>query len=299
MVCRLCSKEQETVAGHRRQQEVPQDSRGDSDCHRQRSTPDEQSAPGHAPTLLMTDSTRMPGVGEPGIAIAFVAGLISITSPCCLPLLPGYLGYLTGLDGDEPARRNRMIAAAALFVLGFTAVFVALGATASELGALLLYNRVPVARIAGVFIAAMGAFLLLEGRVGVLSRGRDWSQRMAGGKLGTAPLLGAAFAVTWTPRIGPVLGAVLTLAGTTASLSQGPLLLAAYSVGLGVPFLALGLSVSRVRLWLRSAGRITAALQPVSGALLVVIGVLLVSDRWLPLISPVLAWDANAHSPPI
>ncbi len=238
-------------------------------------------------------------MGEPGIAIAFVAGLISITSPCCLPLLPGYLGYLTGLGGDEPARRNRTIAAAALFVLGFTAVFVALGATASELGALLLYNRVPVARIAGVFIAVMGAFLLLEGRVGFLSRGGDWSRRMAGGKLGTAPLLGAAFAVTWTPCIGPVLGAVLTLAGTTASLSQGVLLLTAYSIGLGVPFLALGLSVARVRLWLRSAGRITAAVQPVSGALLVVMGVLLVSDRWLPLISPVLAWYANAHWPPI
>ncbi len=238
-------------------------------------------------------------MGEPGIAIAFVAGLISITSPCCLPLLPGYLGYLTGLSGHEPARRNRTIAAASLFVLGFTVVFVALGATASELGALLLYNRVPVARIAGIFIAAMGAFLLLEGRVGFLSRGGDWSRRMAGGKLGTAPLLGAAFAVTWTPCIGPVLGAVLTLAGTTASLSQGVLLLTAYSIGLGVPFLALGLSVARVRLWLRSAGRITAALQPVSGALLVVMGVLLVSDQWLPLISPVLAWYANAHWPPI
>ncbi len=238
-------------------------------------------------------------MGEPGIAIAFVAGLISITSPCCLPLLPGYLGYLTGLGGDEPDRRKRTMAAAALFVIGFTTVFIALGATASELGALLLYNRVPVARIAGVFIAAMGAFLLLEGRVGFFSRGGEWSQRMAGGKLGTAPLLGAAFAVTWTPCIGPVLGAVLTLAGTTASLSQGVLLLTAYSLGLGVPFLALGLSVARVWLWLRSAGRITAALQPVSGALLVVMGVLLVSDRWLPLISPVLAWYANAHWPPI
>src|SRR6266849_1089641 len=204
MVCLPCSQEQENVASHRRQQKVAQDSRGDSDCHPQRSTPDEQSAPGHGPTLLMTDSTRMPGVGEPGIAIAFVAGLISITSPCCLPLLPGYLGYLTGLSGHEPARRNRTIAAASLFVLGFTVVFVALGATASELGALLLYNRVPVARIAGIFIAAMGAFLLLEGRVGFLSRGGDWSRRMAGGSLRTAPLLTPSPAVTRSrsPRPG-------------------------------------------------------------------------------------------------
>ena len=213
--------------------------------------------------------------------------------------MPGYLGYLTGLGGVEADRRKRTIAAAALFVVGFSVVFIALGATASELGAVLLNNRLPVARVAGVFIAMMGGLLLLEGRVGFLSRGGDWSRRMAGGSLWTAPLLGAAFAVTWTPCIGPVLGAVLTLAGTTASLSQGVLLLTAYSLGLGVPFLALGLSAVRVRLWLRSAGRITATLQPVSGALLVAMGVLLVTDRWLPLISPVLAWYANAHWPPI
>jgi cytochrome c-type biogenesis protein len=241
----------------------------------------------------------MPGVGEPGVVIAFVAGLISITSPCCLPLLPGYLGYLTGLSGDEPGRRNRTIAAAGLFVLGFTTLFVALGATASELGYLLLSTRLPVARVAGVFIVVMGTLLLLDGRIGFVSRGGDWTRRLAGGSLLTAPLLGAAFAVTWTPCIGPVLGAVLTLAGTTASLSQGVLLLTAYSVGLGVPFIALGFSVARVRRWLRPAGRVTAALQPLSGALLVAMGVLLVTDQWLPLISPVLSWYANAHWPPI
>src|SRR5260370_39866226 len=165
MVCLLCSQEQENVASHRRQQEVAQDSRGDSDCHRQRSTPDEQSASGHAPTLLMTDSTRMPGVGEPGIAIAFVAGLISITSPCCLPLLPGYLGYLTGLGGEAPAHRNRTIAAAALFVLGFTAGFLSLGATAPGLRALLLHHRLPGGPVTGGFIPVMGARLFLPGRI--------------------------------------------------------------------------------------------------------------------------------------
>src|SRR6266849_5582389 len=233
MVCLPCGQEQENVSGHRRQQEAAQLGRGDHDCRPQCRTPDQPSAPGHAPTLLMTDSTRMTGVGEPAIAIAFVAGVISIPSPCCLPLLPGYLGYVTGLGGEAPAHRNRTIAAAALFVLGFTTVFISLGATASELGALLLSNRLPVERVAGVFIAVMGAVLLLEGRIGFLSRGGDWSKRLAGGSLWTAPLLGAAFAITWTPCIGPVLGAVLTLAGTTASLSQGVLLLTAYSLGLG------------------------------------------------------------------
>lgn len=241
----------------------------------------------------------MPIVGELGLILSFVAGFISITSPCCLPLLPGYLGYLSGIGGDQTTAGGRTAAAAGLFVLGFTIVFIALGATASELGALLLSYRLPVARVAGVFIVVMGAILILEGRVGFFSRGGDWSRRLTGGKLWTAPLLGAAFAVTWTPCVGPVLGAVLTLAGTTASLSQGVLLLTVYSLGLAVPFLALGLSVVRIRRWLRPIGRVTAALQPVAGGLLVVMGVLLVTDRWLPLIAPVLAWYASARWPPI
>ncbi len=156
-----------------------------------------------------------------------------------------------------------------------------------------------MARVAGIFIAVMGVFLILEGRVAWFSRGGDWSRRLSGGKLWTATPLGAAFAITWTPCIGPVLGAVLTLAGTTASLREGVALLTAYSLGLGVPFLLLSLSVVRVRVWLRRAGRATAALQPVSGLLLVAMGLLLVTDRWLPLISPVLAWYAQVRWPPI
>ena len=233
------------------------------------------------------------------VVVAFVAGVISITSPCCLPLLPGYLGYLSGVTPDGVnVDRRRIFAAAALFVLGFTIVFIALGATASELGALLLVYRLPVARVAGIFIAAMGLFLVLEGRLALLSRGGDWSRRMSGGKLWTAPPLGAAFAITWTPCIGPILGAVLTLAGTTASLHEGVGLLTAYSLGLALPFLLLSLSVVRVRSWLRRAGRATAILQPVSGLLLIAMGILLVTDRWLPLVSPVLAWYAQVRWPP-
>ena len=233
------------------------------------------------------------------LAVAFVAGVISITSPCCLPLLPGYLGYLSGVTPDGVnVDRRRIFTAAALFVLGFTVVFIALGATASELGALLLVYRLPVARVAGIFIAVMGLFLILEGRLALFSRGGDWSRRLSGGKLWTAPPLGAAFAITWTPCIGPVLGAVLTLAGTTASLSEGVALLTAYSLGLALPFVLLSLSVVRVRSWLRGAGRVAATLQPVSGLLLIAMGVLLVTDRWLPLISPVLAWYAQVRWPP-
>ncbi|SRR6266536_798221 len=234
------------------------------------------------------------------LAVAFGAGLISITSPCCLPLLPGYLGYLTGLSsGDLEANRGRTLSAALLFVVGFSLVFVGLGATASVVGALLLAHRLSLAHIAGIFILAMGLLLLLEGRVGLLSRGGDWSRWSAGGKLWTAPVLGAAFAITWTPCIGPVLGAVLTLAGTTAALSQGVALLAAYSLGLAVPFVALSLSVPKVHTWMRRLGPAPALLQGAAGALLVAMGGLLVTDRWLPLISPVLAWYAQASWPPV
>jgi cytochrome c-type biogenesis protein len=235
------------------------------------------------------------GANPLGLGLAFAAGLVSITSPCCLPLLPGYLGYLTGYATGD---RRRTVLAAALFTAGFSLVFVALGATASVLGSLLLAYRLPLARAAGVLILLMGVLLLLEGRVGVLSRGGDWSQRFEGGRLSTAPALGAAFGITWTPCIGPVLGAILTLAGATASLGEGVALLAAYSLGLAVPFLLLSLSVVHVRALLRRVRRGTAVLQTVSAVLLVAMGVLLVTDRWLPLIAPVLAWYAAARWPP-
>ena len=234
------------------------------------------------------------------LAVAFGVGVISITSPCCLPLLPGYLGYLTGLSASGLGEdRRRTVVAASLFVAGFSIVFIALGATASELGALLLHYRQPATRVAGLFILGMGLLLLLEGRVGLLSRGGDWSRWSPGGRLGTAPFLGAAFAITWTPCIGPILGVILTLAGSTADLRQGVALLTIYSLGLALPFFALSLSVTRVRSWLRGIGRGTALIQGASGGLLAVMGVLLLTDRWLPLVSPVLAWYAQARWPPL
>jgi cytochrome c-type biogenesis protein len=234
------------------------------------------------------------------LGVAFGAGVISITSPCCLPLLPGYLAYLTGLSGSQPAEnRRRSMLAAGLFIAGFSVVFIALGATVSEVGALLLNYRLPATQIAGLFILAMGLLLLLEGRVGLLSRGGDWSRWASGGQLWSAPLLGAAFAITWTPCIGPVLGAILTLAGSTADLQQGVGLLTAYSAGLAVPFFALSLSLARIRGWLRAIGRGAVLIQGAGGVLLMAMGFLLITDRWLPLVAPVLAWYAQARWPPI
>jgi len=234
------------------------------------------------------------------LAVAFGAGVVSITSPCCLPLLPGYLGYLTGVSSNElETKRRRTLFAALLFVAGFSAVFIALGATASVVGALLLDYRLSLGHVAGAVILVMGLLLVLDGRIGILSRGGDWSRWSAGGRLWTAPVLGAAFAITWTPCIGPVLAVILTLAGTTAALGQGVTLLAVYSLGLAVPFIGLSLSVPKVHVWMRRLGRGPALMQGAAGLLLVAMGLLLLTDRWLPLISPALAWYAQARWPPI
>jgi cytochrome c-type biogenesis protein len=232
--------------------------------------------------------------------LALVAGIISITSPCCLPLLPGYIGYLTGASGRElEERRWRTVATAVLFTAGFSVIFVGLGATASQLGALLLTYRVPLGQLAGVLIVGMGLVLLLEGRVALFSRGGDWSRWAAGGRLWTAPLLGAAFAITWTPCIGPVLGAILTLAGSTANLQAGVALLGAYSLGLALPLVAVAFAAEPVGRRLGRLGRVAGLVQAGAGVVLLAMGVLLITDRWLPLVAPVLSLYAKLHWPPI
>lgn len=181
--------------------------------------------------------------------------MISITSPCCLPLLPGYLGYISGTADATATKSRRPLAAAGLFVLGFSLVFTALGTTASVVGQLLLQNRYGLDRFAGAFILAMGLVILLSARWGWLNRGGDWSRPWARGQLWAAAPLGAAFAITWTPCIGPVLAAILALAGSTGQVREGALLLLVYSLGLGLPFMGLALSVNRVRGWMRRAAR--------------------------------------------
>ncbi len=234
------------------------------------------------------------------LAISFGAGVISITSPCCLTLLPGYLGYISqGQTAGKPAKPGRPVAAALLFVAGFTLVFTALGATASTLGQLLLVHRLGLGQIAGGFILAMGLVILLSTRIGWLSRGGDWSQRWAGGQLWAAAPLGAAFAVTWTPCIGPVLGGILTLAASSGQVGEGVALLLAYSVGLGLPFVALAFSVERVRGWLRRGARAAALAHVGSGAVLVAMGILLLTNQWLPLMAPLLRLYAKVQWPPV
>jgi cytochrome c-type biogenesis protein len=227
--------------------------------------------------------------------LALIAGVLSFTSPCTLPLVPGYLGYLSGVSSG----RGRTVGAAGLFVLGFSLVFAALGAGASSLGALLIEHRLVLERIAGALIVLLGLFVLGLVRPSALMReGRPLMGRARPGP-GGALLLGLAFAVGWTPCVGPVLASILLLAGTQATVLRGVVLLLVYALGLGLPFLAAALFLQRFRAvsgWLR---RHSMVLNSVGGVLLIAMGVLVFTDQFTQLLSPALSLYAQLKWPPI
>jgi cytochrome c-type biogenesis protein len=198
-------------------------------------------------------------------SLAFVAGVLSFTSPCCLPLMPGYVAYISSttqddLDRDDRAAartsvrtvllrrtaRARALSSALLFVTGFGAVFTAMGAGASAMSTLLLTNRVALSRAGGIVIILMGLVLAGVVRVPLLMREYRFDlSRIRPGPAG-ALLLGMAFAIGWVPCIGPVLAGILTLAASNGSVGQGAALLAVYSAGLALPFIGLAVAASRV-----------------------------------------------------
>lgn len=221
---------------------------------------------------------------DPTIPIAFGAGVVSFLSPCVLPLVPGYLSYMSGLGAadDSPARRAiRTGTVASAFVLGFTIVFVALGASATVLGSFLRDNQTLITRISGVFIIFLGLVFMGLIKIPLLYREARFHPSPKAGLWGSV-VLGGAFAFGWSPCIGATLGAVLAMAagrGTTGGPAEGALLLASYSLGLGVPFILSGIGVSRLTgavKWLRKHTRVVNL---VSGALLVVVGILFVTDQ--------------------
>ena len=245
--------------------------------------------------------------GPYGFAFAFAAGILSFLSPCVLPLVPAYLAHLTGttatLDASRSERRATVTHAAS-FVLGFTLVFTIIGASVGLLGAIVsddssyaVRDQLPLlARIGGVFLIVMGLNLVgiikipflyrtytLETATASIPSGVSTGGAVAigggspWGSLGYAKSVGvgAAFAVGWTPCIGPVLGAILTLSATSASVAKGTYLLLVYSLGLGVPFIITGLAVVPVTRFLRSIRGLMPIVEITTGVLVIFVGVLL------------------------
>jgi cytochrome c-type biogenesis protein len=222
--------------------------------------------------------------GNVTLFAAFVAGFLSFISPCVLPLIPGYISFVSGASledmrsGQRAARRQVLISSIA-FVLGFSIVFVALGASATAIGRF-VSDKLPVlSQVAGILIILFGLHMMGLFRLAFLdNEKRAQTQRKPAGPLG-ALLVGVAFAFGWTPCIGPILAGILVVAGSRDTIGEGVLLLAVYSLGLGIPFLLTSLAIDR---FFSVAGRIRRyyhAIEVGSGGLLVTIGVLILTGQ--------------------
>jgi cytochrome c-type biogenesis protein len=223
-------------------------------------------------------------------ALAFAAGVVSFASPCVFPLVPGYLSFVSGGQDRE---ERRPVVPMLLFVLGFSIVFTILGASAS---ALRIIKSNTGERISGAVVLAFGllmlAYAMRLGWAGLYAERRPLLERVKPGKATALPL-GMAFAAGWTPCIGPVLGGVLTIAATSGGSARGALLLFVFSLGLGVPFLLVGLGVRRL---LRALGFIKRNYHWIagfSGAIMVAIGVLLLAGLWQDVLNPILRWTTR------
>jgi len=214
-----------------------------------------------------------------GFAAAFGAGLLSFLSPCVLPLIPSYVTFVTGLSLEDVQRQRHVaLVHALLFILGFTLVFLAMGATATALGRLLGYNRDWVGRVGGVLVIILGLYLLGAFNFSALARERRVHIATKPlGYLGSV-VVGMAFAAGWTPCIGPILGAVLTYTASSADLNHGVALLLAYSMGLAVPFLLAALLMDRFVGVLARYRNVLTWSSRVAGALLVIVGAMMATD---------------------
>ncbi len=220
-----------------------------------------------------------------GVVTAFVAGIISFLSPCVLPLVPGYLSYVAGNSagaGEEGGGRSRlhMIGLSLCFVLGFSAVFVALGASATLLGRVLLAYRYETNIIGGAIIIIFGLFMTGLIKLPWLEHDVRYHGAVKGRGPGTAFVLGVAFAFGWTPCIGPVLGAILTVSAVSPGVSSGTALLAVYALGLGVPFVLAATFTGEFVARMGRLRRLGRPLQIVAGGLMILMGVAMITG-WL------------------
>ncbi|MCL7424115.1 cytochrome c biogenesis protein CcdA [Streptomyces sp. YS415] len=239
------------------------------------------------------NQTVMSGALLLALPIAMLGGLVSFFSPCVLPLVPGYLSYVTGVAGTDlaEARRGRMAAGAALFVLGFTAVFVSTGALFGYFGDHLQEHKDVLSKVLGVLMIAMGVFFM-----GLMpwmtQREFRFHKRPTAGLLG-APVLGALFGIGWAPCIGPTLTSVIALSYNEASAGRGAILTVAYCLGLGVPFVLAAVAFRKALGAFGWVKRHYVWVMRIGGAMMIVTGLLLLTGAWDSLVQDMQSWSAG------
>tara|TARA_R110002124_G_scaffold138219_2_gene301555 strand:+ start:6863 stop:7600 length:738 start_codon:yes stop_codon:yes gene_type:complete len=219
-----------------------------------------------------------------GILAAFLAGVISFVSPCVLPLVPGYVSYVAGHSADAVElnahnRRQQALAMSLFFVLGFSTVFMILGASATALGQVLLSYRYELNFVGGGIIILFGLSMIGMAQIAIMRRDFRFHLSIPGGRPASSYVLGLAFGFGWTPCIGPILGAILTASATSATVAEGVALLGIYSVGLGVPFLLAAAFTDRLTRRLRGIGRVGRRLHQIAGLVMIAMGVAMLTGR--------------------
>ena len=220
-----------------------------------------------------------------GILTALGAGLVSFLSPCVLPLVPGYLSAVTGVSVSEldRAERNRVLVPSLVFVASFSTIFILLGLTATGIGQGLQDHRDTLEKISGAVIIAMG--VLFVASLFIVRLNREWHVDALMSRAGKGgPLLaGMAFAIAWTPCIGPTLGSILSAASLSSSAAHGAFLLAVYSAGLGIPFLVTALAFTRMTTAFEAVKRHYTAIMAVAGGILIAMGILILTGDFFQL----------------
>jgi cytochrome c-type biogenesis protein len=224
-----------------------------------------------------------------GVVVALSAGLFSFLSPCVLPLLPSYLSFITGMSVSDltgelaPTARRRVLLNALAFVLGFSAVFVALGASFSAVGQALFDHRDWIRRVGGALIVLFGLYIAGLLKIGLFGRSTQWQIREKPAGYAGSFLVGVTFAVGWTPCVGPILGGILTLAGTAETVQRGVGLLIAYSAGLGLPFVVSALALQSFLRFFKRYRPFIPVVERAAGVVMIVVGVLVFTDYYVVL----------------
>jgi cytochrome c-type biogenesis protein len=227
--------------------------------------------------------------GTVSLGVAFAAGVVSFLSPCVLPIVPSYVSFVTGLtleelqEGDGRAARRQAALHSALFILGFSGLFVVLGATATAMGGVLVHYLPVLQQVGGVVVILFGVYMLGLLRIpSLMEERRVHLASKPAGKIGSV-VAGAAFGAGWTPCIGPVLATILLYAGLEATVVRGTLLLAVYALGLGLPFFVAAVTLNWFLSSTRGLRRWLGALERVTGGFLVLVGILMITGRFAAL----------------